>query len=571
MTVTEIDPAVIESHVEPPVGYWEREASHFPQPITPFTKVLLRQAECGRVIAAELGSLIETVEYAEIGGWAYSRVVPFGDRTGPPPPSWLMPLMIRVVPPVRRRLGAAAAAIETDWPGRQIDRWYGEWRPEFTRRLAEAREVDLKSLTDSELDAHLTAVVRLTQDTMFAHFRLHGAMAVVLGTFAFTCHDLLGWSDDRILSMLTGTSTMSTEPARALTDLTRLAQRSPKVLRLLASGSVRDILTADPEFADGFNDYVRTVGYRALTYDLSDPTLVERPELIMSLVRDELASDRARSREFGDGAHAIAEARAALAAASPEQRSKFEEHLVRALKAYPVREDNVYLTVSAPFALVRFAALELGRRLADRGQIHAAEDVFSLRFDEAGDAFRLGSDQKGLVDERQDERRRALTHPGPTSYGPPPGPPPSLRAFPPAPRLITEAFMWLLAQLMGHAADGRLAANQLTNTDTAMTGIAASGGCCTGPVRVIMDETEFDKIRAGDVLVCPSTSPAWSFLFPSIAAVVTDTGGILSHPAIVARELGLPAVVATGDATRRLSDGEIVTVDGTAGTVRTVR
>jgi len=69
------------------------------------------------------------------------------------------------------------------------------------------------------------------------------------------------------------------------------------------------------------------------------------------------------------------------------------------------------------------------------------------------------------------------------------------------------------------------------------------------------------------VLVCPITSPVWSVLFPSVGALVTDTGGILSHPAIIAREYRVPAVVATRDATRRLRDGQPVTVDGNAGTV----
>ncbi|HET6918453.1 MAG TPA: PEP-utilizing enzyme [Jiangellaceae bacterium] len=86
---------------------------------------------------------------------------------------------------------------------------------------------------------------------------------------------------------------------------------------------------------------------------------------------------------------------------------------------------------------------------------------------------------------------------------------------------------------------------------------------------MITSEAEFDRLRAGDVLVCPVTSPVWSVLFPSIGALVTDTGGILSHPAIIAREYGVPAVVATGNGTAVLHDGQLVTVDGTAGVVRT--
>jgi pyruvate,water dikinase len=84
---------------------------------------------------------------------------------------------------------------------------------------------------------------------------------------------------------------------------------------------------------------------------------------------------------------------------------------------------------------------------------------------------------------------------------------------------------------------------------------------------VILSEGEFGRLRAGDVLVCPITSPVWSMVFPTVGALVTDTGGILSHSAIIAREHRVPAVVATGDATRRLHDGQMVTVDGTTGIV----
>ena len=103
--------------------------------------------------------------------------------------------------------------------------------------------------------------------------------------------------------------------------------------------------------------------------------------------------------------------------------------------------------------------------------------------------------------------------------------------------------------------------------DRTLAGIAASPGRYTGTVRVIRSEAEFGRLRAGDVLVCPVTSAVWSVLFPSVGALVTDHGGMLSHPAIIAREYRVPAVVATCTGTARLRDGQVVAVDGTTGTV----
>jgi pyruvate,water dikinase len=100
-----------------------------------------------------------------------------------------------------------------------------------------------------------------------------------------------------------------------------------------------------------------------------------------------------------------------------------------------------------------------------------------------------------------------------------------------------------------------------------VSGVPASGGSATGPVRVVDGLERFSSLRSGDVLVCPYTNPAWTPLFQRAAAVVVDSGGSGSHAAIVAREYGIPAVMGTGNGTRVLTDGRLVTVDGIAGRV----
>ena len=128
-----------------------------------------------------------------------------------------------------------------------------------------------------------------------------------------------------------------------------------------------------------------------------------------------------------------------------------------------------------------------------------------------------------------------------------------------------ESVVWSDEQMMEYEGS-----KQIQTAGKLISGIAASAGQYTGPVRVIHDESEFHKIQPGDVMVCPMTSPVWSVLFPSLGALVTDAGGLLSHPAIIAREYGIPAVVASGNATSILRDGEIVRVDGAAGSVESV-
>ena len=101
-----------------------------------------------------------------------------------------------------------------------------------------------------------------------------------------------------------------------------------------------------------------------------------------------------------------------------------------------------------------------------------------------------------------------------------------------------------------------------------LAGVSGSAGMATGKVRIVRSAEEFDRLQQGEVLVCPYTDPEWTPLFTLAAAVVVDTGGSLSHAAIVAREYKIPCVLATGNATRLLKDGDTVIVDGTGGSVR---
>ncbi|MEO6207438.1 MAG: PEP-utilizing enzyme, partial [Candidatus Limnocylindrales bacterium] len=102
---------------------------------------------------------------------------------------------------------------------------------------------------------------------------------------------------------------------------------------------------------------------------------------------------------------------------------------------------------------------------------------------------------------------------------------------------------------------------------TVVEGIGASPGVVEGIARIVATVDEFDDVREGDILVCQMTNPAWVVLFTKIAGLVTDTGGTTSHPAVLAREFGIPAVIGTSVATQRIGTGDRIRVDGGAGRV----
>ena len=555
--------------IEVPPGYWTRESSHAPLPISPFSAAALLDPLNGsiRLGAAELGWLVDGFQMRTIGGWEYMRVVPLGDREPPRLPGWLAPAMFRLIPALRRRIRDSVAAMQADVPAALVQRWWREWRPDFDTRIQTLRERRLAALSDADLDAHMTEVQKLISDGMEVHSRLHGALATVLGEFAFTCRDLLGWGDTDTFSLLSGTSTTSTEPARALSDVAAMATSKVRAL-LTQAAPVDEVLAADQDFKAAFTRCITVYGCRApslSTQEIAEPLLEERPDLVLALVRDQLDSgfDSNGQQRLEQQRHAaVNEARAKL---SSGDLGRFERALDRALAAYPVREDNAFFTVSTPLGLLHRTAHELGRRLASRDQITEVHDIFFLRPDEARARLADGNRAHDVVDRRKGERAWALAHPGPASYGRDPGPPPPLRGLPRDARLANEAFLWYADRVFAMEAQGG------GSQDSILTGIAASPGRYTGPVRVISSEAEFDRLRAGDVLVCPATSPVWSVLFSSVGALVTDSGGVLSHPAIIAREFRVPAVVATRVGTAQLHDGQVVTVDGTSGTVEVLQ
>ncbi len=557
--------------IKPPIGFWQREGSHYPYPLSPMFRILLEAFNASiKRAAADFSLLTEGIEFREIGGWVYQRMVPLGGKDMPfTPPAWLMPLLIRIVPQMRSQIKGATEVIRSDKAGSYIDRWHTEWKPELITDIAKLRNVDLEGLSDEGLDRHIGEISAFFGRSLDIHTCLNFAVLIALADIGFVCRDTLGWDERKVFDLLSGLSEKSSEPARRLAQLAQMARARPAIRNLLGqidTDTVQRLADADKAFKNAFSSYQKEYGARALRVDIADETMAESPLLILRLIRDQLI------RDYDPAAHSaaleqkrlatVAEARNLLAGRPVEEQEHFEKAFKRGERAYPIREDNQFYTVSFPTALLRYAVLELGRRLADRKQIERRDDVFFFELEEARKVLRTTDDLRSFVERRKGERAWVEAHPGPVSYGKNPGPPPSMKALPPEARFLMEGLLWAVNLVF--AADH---AGHKQTSGKNLHGIAASPGRYIGPARIIMNESEFDKIQPGDVLVCPITSPVWSVLFPSVGALVTDTGGILSHPAIIAREYCVPAVVSTTNGTTVLRDGQKITVDGSAGLV----
>jgi pyruvate,water dikinase len=218
----------------------------------------------------------------------------------------------------------------------------------------------------------------------------------------------------------------------------------------------------------------------------------------------------------------------------PPLRAAFLGLLAQARRFPPFREDTRFY-VMLPLPVLRRALLEFGRRLMGVGVLDVPEDVLHIKFDELAEA------------------------------GAPWPPPPQLAH---KLRVLVASRKQKRAELEGiPLVDPRLFGRSDASGEALLVGTPGSPGVAEGPVCVIHDGSEFGELRAGDVLVAPYTNPAWTPLFQRAIAVVVDTGGAVSHAAIVAREYGIPAVMATVTGTQTLRDGEQVRVDGSRGAV----
>jgi pyruvate,water dikinase len=198
--------------------------------------------------------------------------------------------------------------------------------------------------------------------------------------------------------------------------------------------------------------------------------------------------------------------------------------------------------------VARLILRELGRRSAERARDAgvtdaAVEDIWFVVADELDDFLADPARLAAVIAERRAMRARLAERIPPFVFE---GEPPPWESWPK--RSDVEEL-------------ARPAAGEI------IRGIAGAPGRATGRARVVLHPAEAADLEPGEILVAPITDPSWTPLFVPAVGVVVDVGALLSHAVIVARELGIPAVVSATDATRRLRNGDLITVDGAAGTV----
>lgn len=458
-----------------------------------------------------------------------------------------------------KALGALMAQLQ--------QKWEDDWLPEIRATIEPWERYDLRGATTSDLAAHLDDVIAGLTRLVGIHFEIVFPAMLPLTLFEELYLELFG-DDDRLkpYRLLQGFDNKTVESGRALWRLSEQAAAQP-ALRAAIESTPADQVTATLErsaegraFLADLSAYLDEFGRRGeYWWTVSRPSWIEDPTPAIEIIKGYLARPE-KSPELEQAAMAaereqlVAEARETLQTYPQAVRDQFEFLLQAARVGTVLSEDHGYWLDFRAASDARQVFIEVGRRLAASGAIDAADDVVHLTLDEIRAALRDGApiDLPGAVAERKAEIERYHGVEVPMAVGTqPPGPPPDS----PGSRTFAKFFG---------------TPPQASDDPSILHGAAGSAGVVRGPARIVRSLSDAEKVEPGDVLVAETTSPPWTPLFGTVSAVVTDTGGVLSHCAVVAREYGIPAVVGTGFATRRLVDGQMIEVDGSRGVVRII-
>jgi pyruvate,water dikinase len=352
-------------------------------------------------------------------------------------------------------------------------------------------------------------------------------------------------------TFLFGAENQPLRAEKSLFDLAMWVKETPELMdtllaepagqlcgRLCGSGGGADWDELRRRFAGHLAEY----GHTIYDLDFAKPVPADDPAPLVESLKDYLNGTAGNPYERQQAAVEQREkqTQGVVRRLDPLRRKLFLKQLKWARESAPLREDSI-ADIGLGQPQMRRMLGELGHRLAQAGAIAAPEDIYWL---EAGELEALAAEldqggqpasQGGAIEERK-ARWRAV-------------------------RKVTPPNVLPKNSLLARFAPRE------DQPGATLKGMGASAGKVTARACVMRGPEDFGRLQPGDVIVAVITTPAWTPLFARASAVVTDIGGPLSHSSIVAREYGIPAVLGTGAATRRIQDGQVIRVDGDEGTV----
>jgi rifampicin phosphotransferase len=546
-----------------PGTIWMRRqvVEHMPEPLSPlFDELYLQEGlqqstiEMVAYMSEVVGVKFDMWEFVEppfattVNGYAYT-IGSFDFRWGFVPK--LIRVYVQALPQMVRRM---------------LPYWREEGLPAYLATIDQWKRIDLESAADEKL---LQGIRSLAMADAVYWFVAAVPLGLARVTDAlldqFLRSDVAGRIDSlephpTSGSYLRGFPTKTLEAQAQLEAIARQIRTSDELLARVAAtpaAQLLDVLAAHPEGQpglEGIRHYLDYFGHQIYNLDFVAPTQAEEPLPVLLSLKSALTHPEqdalVHQARLAQEREILVERTAQ--ALGPVDRWFFRLFLGWAQRFSPYREEALFY-VGAAWPVLRGLALELGRRLSEAGSLEEPEQIFFLHTAELSEAISARTegiarpDLANVARERQElrEARKRLNPP---------------LSVPPNAQLKFGPFRLALFE----------PPSQKDDAGPTLDGVAVSPGRVTAPASVIRSPADFDKMVPGTILVCPTTTPAWTPLFSQAKGLVTDIGGALAHGSIVAREYGIPAVMGTGVATQRIQHGQRIHVDGDAGTVSLV-
>jgi len=446
-------------------------------------------------------------------------------------------------------------ASKTDFNDKQLAEWHEETMPRLKGVGEKWAKLNLTTASDEELlvgiremgneegnywssnASHTFGVAKSTdshlQDFLETHLPDHNYIS---GQF------------------LSGIESKTMQANADLFEIAKLVRANDDLSYLVTITPAQFLMDALREHADasavvaGIDQYLNDYGHQGYSMDFVEPTQIEDPSALFATIKAMVQDNDYDPKNQGIKAKAIRDQKFAEVSEllSGIEYWQFQHRLWLARKYNYIREEVAFY-FGYTWKVLRPMASELGRRMVEAGTFLTPEDTYYLVTDELDQAIAARKSGKSLPEfgdlaaQRRELREARKRHH-------PPGTVPEEASNVPGIRFKQTQI------------------KNDENSDT-MRGFAVSSGRITAAASVITGPTDFDKMVPGSILVSPLTTPAWTQLFAHAVGLVTDMGSILAHGSIVAREYGIPAVLGVGDGTKRIAHGQMITIDGDAGTV----
>jgi phosphohistidine swiveling domain-containing protein len=544
--------------------FWIYDDLHIPNPVSPmFFDIGGWWLTCDHMFRRFGTSFACDWIAKNINGYVYTAAIPADSSLRAEAAEYQSRYVPRVPrdPSYPQYIGAYMGAVLPHYALNFLDWWRERLRPEMERNFAYLDNYDTEHASLVELAVLLEDAIDIHDRHWKIHWMLNFAQFSSTLNLNAMIQQVKGEVDPSLMGRLqSSVEDRNWDSIEALWKIKEEVKGDAELARAFKAETAGDILKnlqgserGRRLIAERIEPYQQQFGYKAIwSHEFAFPTWKENPTPIIEMVRGYLETDYDYPKTINavkeDLDKAIRELMDDVSAG--EGRDQLQTALDLSLRMNPLTPDHHFYIDQGTNARLRLVLIAIGKKLVQAGLLDDPEDVMYLRYNE----LRLlmtnpaAVDAGTLVSQRRDEREGAY----------------QIRPREWVGTATKTALAFPYNALWGFPEKFYKEPPQKTGE---VRGLAASPGVVEGPARNVASLEQFDQVHEGEILVCRMTNPAWVVLFTKIVGLVTDAGGVTSHPAVVSREFGIPAVVGTSNATERIKTGDRVRVNGSTGIV----